>query len=80
MLRVLELVPFVDGFGVEFDPQRHWDFVRTAKGDESFVPRIAAALPPYSGTSRDRPAGCGGREGCFWSYEQNRYMPKREGI
>lgn len=50
------MVPFVDGFGVEFDPQRHWDHVRIVIVEYERE-RSEPGTPPAEPVWKDHPAG-----------------------
>lgn len=47
--------PFVDGYGIPFNPQSHVDYMRAARGDDTFVPP-APTTPMYES---DKSKGAG---------------------
>lgn len=49
--------PILDGFGKLFDPARHLEFMRNAKGDEAFVPPEPPPNLVQYEAKHDQPAG-----------------------
>lgn len=47
--------PFVDGYGVPFNPQAHLDYMLAGRGDDTFVPP-APTMPMYE-SDKNKGAG-----------------------